>query len=89
MIIVNFQLLLFIFTSRTFYCSLLTLFKPIMAKKTNRLWITLEHKFKRVDGTTGSERMTSVKNKKNTTEKIRIKKFSKVERKHVEFVETK
>ncbi len=61
-----------------------------MAKKTNRYWVTLEHTFQRPDGTKGRERAyVTVKNKKNTTEKLALKKFSKVERKHVLFTEIK
>ncbi|MBI4836165.1 MAG: 50S ribosomal protein L33 [Candidatus Abawacabacteria bacterium] len=61
-----------------------------MAKKTNRNWVTLEYAFARTDGSKGKERIyVTTKNKKNTQDKLSLKKFSKVARKHVEFIETK
>ena len=61
-----------------------------MAKKTNRVWVTLEYAFVKKDGTKGKERIyVTTKNKKNTQDKLTLKKFSKVERKHVQFVEAK
>lgn len=61
-----------------------------MAKKTNRVWVTMEYKFERPDGTRASETIyVTSKNKKTTTEKLELKKFSKVARKHVKFVEKK
>lgn len=61
-----------------------------MAKKTNRNWVTLEYAFVKKDGTKGKERIyVTTKNKKNTQDKLTLKKFSKVERKHVQFVEAK
>ncbi|MBP6085392.1 50S ribosomal protein L33 [Candidatus Gracilibacteria bacterium] len=61
-----------------------------MAKKTNRVWVTLEYKFERQDGSKGSERIyVTSKNKKTTTNKLEIRKFSKVAGKHVKFTEAK
>ncbi len=61
-----------------------------MAKKTNRVWVTMEYKFERPDDTRGSECIyVTSKNKKTTTDKLELKKFSKVMHKHVKFVEKK
>lgn len=61
-----------------------------MAKKMNRNWVTLEYIFVKEDGTKGRERIyVTTKNKKNTQDKLSLKKFSKVARRHVQFVESK
>jgi len=61
-----------------------------MAKKTNRNWVTLEYIFVKEDGTKGRERIyVTTKNKKNTQDKLSLKKFSKVARRHVQFIESK
>lgn len=61
-----------------------------MAKKMNRNWVTLEYIFVKEDGTKGRERIyVTTKNKKNTQDKLSLKKFSKVARRHVQFIESK
>lgn len=59
--------------------------KVLMAKgKGARIQVTLEHKCK-----LGTYRYTTVKNRRNTTERIELRKYSPVTKKHEVFKEIK
>ncbi len=60
-----------------------------MAKKGNRIVITLECTTCKDSALPGVSRYTSEKNKKNTTERLEVKKFCRFERKHTPHKETR
>lgn len=60
-----------------------------MAKQQNRIQVILECTTCRKSGVPGVSRYVSVKNRKNTTDRIEIKKYCKFERKHTPHKEVK
>ncbi len=60
-----------------------------MAKKGNRIVITVECTTCKDSTQPGVSRYTTEKNKKNTTERLEVKKYCNVERKHTLHKETR
>ena len=60
-----------------------------MAKKGNRVQVILECTEHKASGMPGTSRYISTKNKKNTPDKMEIKKYAPVVRKHVIYKEGK
>ena len=60
-----------------------------MAKKGNRVQVILECTEHKASGMPGTSRYISTKNKKNTPDKMEIKKYDPVVRKHVIYKEGK
>ena len=60
-----------------------------MAKKQNRVQVILECTESRGNGVKGISRYVTVKNKKNTTERLEIKKYNKFLKKHTVHREVK
>ena len=60
-----------------------------MAKKGNRVQVILECTEHKTSGKPGTSRYITTKNKKNMPEKMEIKKFDPVVRKHVVYKEAK
>ena len=60
-----------------------------MAKKGNRVQVILECTEHKESGLPGTSRYITTKNKKNMPDKMEIKKFDPVVRKHVTYTEAK
>lgn len=60
-----------------------------MAKQQNRVQVIMECTTCRTSGLPGVSRYVSVKNRRNTTARIELKKFCKFERKHTVHKEIK
>ncbi len=60
-----------------------------MAKKGNRIQVILECTEHKATGLPGTSRYVSVKNRKNTTERLELKKYNPVLKKHTVHKEIK